>query len=70
MKYTKRENNRRYKLHHKCSSRGIGIDVNSKTCQVLYKAPIDKFVTELIEEFKYDVQRVLYIDDKRVKNGK
>ncbi len=68
MKYTKKQNNRRYKLHYKCRQRGVGIDVKSKTCEVVSSSDINKYVRMLVAEYNYVVQKAIYIKDKRIKS--
>lgn len=58
MKYTKEQNNRRYKLHYKCRQQGVEISVRDKTCFVKYD--------EKCNEFNYVVQFVFFVSDKRV----
>ncbi len=67
MKYTKQQNNRRYKLHYKCRQNGIGVDVKNRTCEVVSNSDINKYARQLVAEYNYVVQKAIYIRDKRVR---
>ncbi len=68
--YMAKRNRRRYKLHYKCRRNGNGVDIRQKTCSVLCGSIPNKFTKALIDEFNYEVQYVMYIDDKRAKLNK
>ncbi len=59
VKYTDKQNRRRYRLHYKARKKGAEIITAEKTCKLPINSEPNSFVRKLIDEFNYVVQWVI-----------